>query len=235
MNGVRDTRRFRRLATGAVMIAIAPIVLAGVALKPADDGDAKEVLATVAAHASAWEASLLISILAIALLIPATLGLMRVAQQGSAILALIGGSLSLLGWVAFMGVQAGAAVTLAMAVSTADRAGMSALYDQLGNSTALNVIQMAFVIGHVAGIAVLGIALARSRMVPTWIGIVLVISGPLHFAAHAIGIRQVDLAAFTLLVLGYAATGVVVLRMADERWDGVPSPARTVVAAVPAT
>jgi hypothetical protein len=216
MNGVRDLGRFRRIATGVAMIATAPVVLASVAIKPADDGvKASDVLANLSSNASAMEASLALGLVAIALLIPATLGLLRIAQQRSPVLALVGASLTLLGWVAFMGQQVLGEATLVMAASP-DRAAMATLYDQIGNSNLLTVVQLGFIVGHVLGVAILGIAVARSQVAPTWIGIVLVVSGPLHFVAHLINLRPLDLGAFALLVLGYGAAGVILIRMQGE-------------------
>jgi Domain of unknown function (DUF4386) len=215
MKEVRDLVRFRRIATGAAMIATAPIVLASVAIKPADDGNAGEVLASLSSHASAMEASLVLGVVAVALLIPATLGLLRIAQQRSAVLALVGASLTLLGWVAFMGQQVLGEATLVMATSP-DRAAMANLYDQIGNSNLITVVQVAFIVGHVLGIALLGIAVARSQGAPIWIGVALVVSGPLHFVAHGLSIRPLDLGAFALLVLGYSAGGLVLIRMKGE-------------------
>lgn len=235
MDGTWNIRRFRRLAAGVTMIAAAPVIFASVAIKPeADEGGSAGLLAAVAANSSAWETSLLLALVAVALLIPATLGLMRVAQIGSTILAVIGGSLALVGWIAFLGQEALAAVTLTMAQATSDRAVMTTLADQLGNSNFLTVIQVVFILGHVVGVALLGIALARSRVVPIWIGIVLAVSGPLHFVAHGVGSRPLDLVAFLLLVIGYGATGVVVLRMADERWEGTPPVSPRASAPLPA-
>jgi hypothetical protein len=216
MNGVRDLGRFRRIATGVAMIATAPVVLASVAIKPADDGvKASDVLANLSSNASAMEASLALGLVAIALLIPATLGLLRIAQQRSPVLALVGASLTLLGWVAFMGQQVLGEATLVMAASP-DRAAMATLYDQIGNSNLLTVVQLGFIVGHVLGVAILGIAVARSQVAPMWIGIVLVVSGPLHFVAHLINLRPLDLGAFALLVLGYGAAGVILIRMQGE-------------------
>jgi hypothetical protein len=216
MNGVRDLGRFRRIATGVAMIVTAPVVLASVAIKPADDGgNASDVLANLSSHASAMEASLALGLVAIALLIPATLGLLRIAQRRSPVLALVGASLTLLGWVAFMGQQVLGEVALVMATSP-DRATMASLYDQIGNSNLLTVVQVGFIVGHVVGIAILGIAVARSQVAPMWIGIVLVVSGPLHFLAHGLNLRPLDLGAFALLVVGYAAGGGVLIRMKGE-------------------
>jgi Domain of unknown function (DUF4386) len=222
MKEVRDLRRFRRIATGAAMIATAPIVLASVAIKPAEDGNAGEVMANLSSHSAAMEASLVLGLLAIALLIPATLGLLRIAQQRSPILALVGAGLTLLGWVAFMGMQVLGEVALVMATSP-DRAGMASLYDQIGNSNLITVVQLGFIVGHVVGIAILGVAVARSKVAPIWIGIALVVSGPLHFLAHGINIQLLDLGAFALLVLGYAAGGVVLIRMQGDTSSQIPA------------
>jgi Domain of unknown function (DUF4386) len=233
MNGVRDLGRFRRIATGVAMIATAPVVIASVAIKPTDDGgQARDVLANLSSHAAAMEASLTLGLVAIALLIPATLGLLRTAQQRSPVLALVGASLTLLGWVAFVGQQVLGEATLVMATSP-DHAAMATLYDQIGNSNLITVVQVMFIVGHVVGIAILGIAVARSQVAPMWIGIVLVVSGPLHFLAHGLNLRPLDLGAFALLVLGYAAGGVVLIRMKGETSTQVSAQTHA-VAPVPA-
>ena len=233
MNEVRDVSRFRRVATAVAMIAVAPVVLVSVAIKPeVDEGKASEALATLSSNAAAMEASLLLGLVAIALLIPATLGLFRIAQSRSPILALVGVGLTLLGWVAFMGLQVLSEVNLVMALSP-NRLVMTNLYDQIGNSNLITVVQLTFIAGHVVGIALLGVAVARSRVAPVWVGVVLVVSGPLHFLAHGIGISLLDLGAFALLVLGYAAGGVVLIRLADDTSLRVAAQ-KPVVAPVPA-
>jgi hypothetical protein len=222
VNEARDPGRYRRIATGAAMIATAPIVLASVAIKPAEDGNGGEVLANLSSHSSAMEASLVLGLLAIALLIPATLGLLRIAQQRSPVLGLVGAGLTLLGWVAFMGMQVLGEVALVMATFP-DRAAMASLYDQIGNSNLITVVQAGFIVGHVVGIAILGVAVARSKVAPIWIGIGLVVSGPLHFLAHSLNVQPLDLGAFALLVLGYAAGGVVLIRMQGDTSRQIPA------------
>ena len=229
MNRVRDLGRFRRIATGVAMVATAPVVLASVAIKPSDDSsNASDVLANLSSHAAAMELSLALGLVAIALLIPATLGLLRIAEQRSAILALVGASLTVLGWVALMGQQVIGEVTLVMATSP-DRATMVTLYDQIGNSNLVSVVQVMFIAGHVLGIAILGVAVARSKVAPIWVGVVLGVSGPLHFLAHGFNLGPVDLGAFALLVLGYAAGGVVLIRMKRETASNLSTQAPAVI------
>lgn len=69
-----------------------------------------------------------------------------------------------------------------------------------------------FVAGHVIGTVLLGIALYRSGRVPTWAGIALAVSQPLHFVAAVIlGSNVVDLVAWSLtaIAMGVAARALV--------------------------
>lgn len=69
-----------------------------------------------------------------------------------------------------------------------------------------------FVLGHVVGTVLLGLALMRSGRVPRWVGVALAVSQPLHFVAAVIlGSNELDLAAWllTAMAMGYAARVVV--------------------------
>ena len=60
-----------------------------------------------------------------------------------------------------------------------------------------------FVIGHVVGTVLLGLALLRSGRIPVWAAWAIVVSQPLHFVATVIlGSPQVDLCAWSLTAIG---------------------------------
>lgn len=62
-----------------------------------------------------------------------------------------------------------------------------------------------FVLGHVIGTVLLGLALLRSGRIPAWAGWAVVVSQPLHFVATVIlGSPQVDFVAWSLTALGMA-------------------------------
>ena len=62
-----------------------------------------------------------------------------------------------------------------------------------------------FVAGHVIGTVLLGIALYRSGRVPTWAGVALAVSQPLHFCAAVIfGSNVLDLIAWSLTAVAMA-------------------------------
>lgn len=65
-----------------------------------------------------------------------------------------------------------------------------------------------FVVGHLLGTTLLGIALVRSRAVPAVIGWLLAVSQPLHFVAFVIlGSRWLDAGAYLLTALGFGVAG----------------------------
>ena len=81
-----------------------------------------------------------------------------------------------------------------------------------------------FVAGHVLGTVLLGIAIARSQTFPTWAGVCVAVSQPLHAVAFvALGSPTLDFIGWALLGLGLAAVArVLAQRLADTT---VPSPA----------
>lgn len=81
-----------------------------------------------------------------------------------------------------------------------------------------------FVIGHVIGTILLGIALWCSRTVPRAVAAATAVSQPLHFmAAVILGLPWLDLAAWGLNAIGFAAVSLAVLRVADDMWDVPPA------------
>jgi hypothetical protein len=62
-----------------------------------------------------------------------------------------------------------------------------------------------FVLGHVIGTVLLGLALLRSHRIPAWAGGAIAVSQPLHFVATVIlGSPQVDFFAWSLTAVGMA-------------------------------
>jgi hypothetical protein len=70
-----------------------------------------------------------------------------------------------------------------------------------------------FVIGHVVGTVLLGLALLRSRRIPAWAAWAVAVSQPLHFVATVIlGSPQVDFVAWMLTAVGMAAVARELVR-----------------------
>ncbi|MGI9084158.1 MAG: hypothetical protein ACR2FE_02565 [Aeromicrobium sp.] len=80
-----------------------------------------------------------------------------------------------------------------------------------------------FVLGHVIGTVLLGIALLRARAVPVWAAIATIVAQPLHFVALVVlGSPTLDLLAWSANGVAFAAVAVAILRMPDDEWDLPP-------------
>ncbi|HYG93514.1 MAG TPA: DUF4386 family protein [Nocardioides sp.] len=70
-----------------------------------------------------------------------------------------------------------------------------------------------FVVGHVLGTVLLGVAMLRSALVPRWASIATIVSQPLHFvAAVIVPNHTLDGVAWGLNALGFAMVTVAVIR-----------------------
>lgn len=89
---------------------------------------------------------------------------------------------------------------------------------------ALNVAIVIFVVGHVVGTVLLGLALLRSRRVHPAFAWAVTISQPLHFVAYVVlGVQPLDVGAWLLTTIGMGAAAWALLR----------SPTATSVAVAP--
>lgn len=109
-----------------------------------------------------------------------------------------------------------------------DPSTLSSLYDQMHPTAMIGIA--VFVVGHVVGTVLLGIALLRSGRVPAAAAWGLMISQPLHFvAAVIVGSRELDLLAGSLTTVGmvFAAHALLRLdrdhRMGDGRQSAEPA------------
>ncbi len=70
-----------------------------------------------------------------------------------------------------------------------------------------------FVVGHVVGTVLLGLALLRSGRVPTWAAWAVTVSQPLHFVATVVlGSPQLDFVAWSLTAVGMGCVAVALVR-----------------------
>lgn len=74
---------------------------------------------------------------------------------------------------------------------------------------AMVVGEAVFVLGHLVGTVLLGIALWRTRWVPVWAAILVTFSQPVHLAAAVLlTSRSLDLAAWMMMAVGFGAVGL---------------------------
>lgn len=201
-----DARR-RRMSGGLLLIG-APVIIASFLTNPVAETSAERLRA--ATHqATATEVSILLGTAGILLLIPGLAGLARALRVRSPRLATSGVAITLAAFVCLLANFGVSAVYLELAKAHVATGASVALIDRMDSSSlAFGIVFAVFILGHLIGPILLGIALARTHFVPLWAAILLPIGALGHFLSHAINSRPLDVVSFLALALGLAIAGV---------------------------
>lgn len=103
-----------------------------------------------------------------------------------------------------------------------DRATAYALGSGLELGPVSNLTGTLFVFGHLIGTTILGLALWRSRAVPSWAALLLAVSQPIHLASVLLDNRPLDLVGWGGTAVGFAVAGWALLRMNNDDFDLPP-------------
>lgn len=169
------------------------------------------IVAKSAAHPGATSAVLWLGLVAAFTLVPGVIAAGRLARPGAPRLTAVAMLLAVPGYLALNVMLAGDVLLEAGVRAGLDQATLTGLvaapHPVLGIATAV------FVVGHVFGTILLGVALWRSRAVPRWAAALLAGSQPLHvIAAVVFASHPLDLAAWLLTAAGMAAVAVALNR-----------------------
>lgn len=217
--GRRTEVRWRGRAVAAVLLPVGPALVAVLrfVLPYETTDDSTEVVREVAAHQATESLVVWLGFLATLTLVPGVLAAGKVARAGSprltaVALALLVPAYLSLGWL----VSSDAAVLFSVrhGLPTATAADSYASLHPVAV-----VAAVVFVVGHVVGTVLLGLALWRGTAVPGPAALAVLVSQPVHFvAAVVLGSHGLDLVGWGLNALGFAVVALVVLRMTDEEW-----------------
>ena len=112
------------------------------------------------------------------LLVPAVLGVFRLAPTSRLVLA--GGSLMIAGYIGYFAVLNGSLTTLAMAEHGEPVETFAAVLDASQAEPWGAVVFLLFVVGNLIGTALLAVGLLVSRAVPVWAAVGILAWPPLH-------------------------------------------------------
>ncbi|WP_327636110.1 hypothetical protein OHB24_39690 [Kribbella sp. NBC_00482] len=101
-----------------------------------------------------------------------------------------------------------------------DQASITKVVDVTHGS--VDVAATVFVVGHVFGTILLGIAMWRSGVGGRWAAVAVAISQPLHLISVIISSHPLDLIGWGLQAVGFAAVGWAILRMPNDEWQPLP-------------
>jgi hypothetical protein len=217
----RDVRTLRRIAT-AISIVLGPLAVGVVRTTVASGQDSKAIFAAVMAHPDLARVELAAGVIATLFLPFAIVGLTRLVRRRAPVLAMLGGSLALVGWALVPALIVLDAMTYEMAQSGANSTQFAALLDHVNGNFAVTLFFIVFLVGHELGTLLLGIGLARTRVVPLWAAVAVMIGIVLHPVSVGLGIRLMDTLAFALIVAGCVAAARAVLITPNDAWDLPP-------------
>ena len=203
----------RRVA--AVLMPIGPAAVAVLRfVLPADP----------AAHPGAQRLVVWLGLVAVLTLLPGALAAIRLLRRYTPLLATGIAALLVPGYLGMTALIAADAGTLG-AIDLGLPAGqVTELSDATIAVPTMTILVLLFVVGHIVGTLLLGIAAFRARLMPRPVAGALAVSQFVHLAAVIGGWPLVDLLAWTTTAVGMAFLARVVLRTPDDEWDLPPLP-----------
>jgi hypothetical protein len=148
------------------------------------------------------------------LIIPAVLTALTLAPRSR--LAWVGGSLMIAGYVCYFGVLLSNMIIIAMAERGGPLTDYAAVIDASQIDLSTVWVFPIFVIGNLIGTLLFAIGLLRSRTVPVWAAILIMLWPPLHIVGLIVGGEVLEVIGALLQAIGFAGVAAVVLRRSRQ-------------------
>ena len=206
----------RRRVALALLIPVGPLavaVLRGILPYSTTDSSA-QIVSKVAAHQGAEGLVLWLTLIATYALIPGVIAVGLMAARSRPVLGTTALVLTVAGFLALPAVAVSDQVALSgVRLPTGSTIR---LLDELAKQPTIVVSGAVFVVGHVLGILLLGIALWR--IIPRWAALLLAVSQPLHFTfAVIVPNHLLDGCAWTLTTIGFVMAARSFILEKDSR------------------
>jgi hypothetical protein len=196
----------------AVAMPLGPLLVAGLrAVMPTFSvPDAEATATAVAAQPDRQSLTVWLGVAAVGVLVPGVLAAAQLTRTCSPRLTSWAVGLLVPAYIYLGMLVAGDATAWSVHEAQIPPAAAARLLDTM--HPAVDIAMGVFVVGHVVGTVLLGIALARSGRVPPVFGWLLAVSQPLHFVAYVVfGLRALDVLAWTLTAVAMGAAGWALL------------------------
>lgn len=218
-----QSHQLRKLAAGLCLVAAPILLLASAIISPKLDTDGKDQLALATAHADRWFIANVVGLAALALLVPAVMGLIHMLRERQVLAGFVGGALTLLGVLAATAATGMSLVLWEMTKPGLDTTQMGALADRVMGSTGIQLAVFVPTAFFAIGMLVLAFGLFRARAVPALCALALGVGA----VALAIGLGPaasiaLAIAGAGVLLVGMLPVGWAVLMENEEAWEHTP-------------
>ena len=222
MTHISDAHHFRKLVAGACMLMSPLLLLVAMVVHPGLEDGAVAQYAVIAGNLDAWYLTSMLLLLSGLLAFPAVLGLMHMLREREVALGHLGGSLGLIGLVAFTGLVAISGFAAWAMADAGARAADIVLLDRLDNSAALAIpfywATFAFTIGAVC----LAFGIYRARAAQSWMAICLAVGAVAFALGGGMAMGWMTIVGAAVLFVGLGSIGRMVLTESDEDWEHTP-------------
>jgi hypothetical protein len=218
---VRDVRSFQRYAAAVIMLVPATCVAIG-RLFQADDSDTRRTLDLIAANPDRQFTFALLGFIASLCLVPAFLAAARLSRRRRPVLTTVALAVNL---VAYLGGYALGAIDnlylIGALLPPEQRDVAAVVIDKMWSSGIPGISTSLFVLGHILGAILMGLALRGSIATVGWLAMLL--TTPVHVLAFTVlQMPGLDMAAWLLMTLAFACCAVKIIKTPNDEWDLSP-------------
>jgi hypothetical protein len=218
---VRDVRTFQRYAGAVIMLIPATTVALG-RLFQTDDSDTRRSLDLIAANPDRQFTFALLGFIGLFCIVPAFLAAGALSRRRRPVLTTVALAVNL---VAYLGAFAMAAIDNLLLIGASLPPGQrdvaAIVIDKMWSAGIPGVSTSLFVLGHILGAILMGLALRGSIATVGWLAMLL--TTPVHVLAFVVlQMPVLDMAAWLLMTLAFACCAIKIIKTPNDEWDLPP-------------
>lgn len=214
--------RTHRWIAGVGMVLAPLLLLVSAIVQPDLKSGELNQLVVISGNLDAWYTSQALALAALAVSVPAILGLMHMLRERQWATGAIGGGLALLGVVFAAGTVALSLVQWQLMRFGVPIPSAAAIVHDLKTTSGMQIPFLIMPFAFALGMAVLAAGLAISRAANPVMATLIGLGAIGVLVGYGIASVTLVIVAAAVLLVGLSATGLFVLRETDEQWEHTP-------------